>query len=323
MEFLTKGEEGLSFVEQPVEECGQGQVLVRNRCVSLNFPDVLITRGKYQMKPDLPFVPGSELAGEILSVGEGIEGFEPGQRVLALTGFGAFAERVVVSPGFHQLHAIPDSMSFDDAASLNMTYGTAIHGLKQRGQLRSGETCLVLGASGGCGSAAIQVAKAMGANVIGAASSEEKCNRVMQAGADHAINYGRSDLREQVATITGGKGVDIVFDPVGDKLFKPALRSLAWNGRYLVIGFAGGEIPQVGINYTLIKSISIVGVAYGMSAMQDPKMNNGNFQQLFEWYEKGLIKPMIGKTYNNSEMPKALAELYAGNAAGKTIVRFD
>ncbi|NND68625.1 MAG: NADPH:quinone oxidoreductase family protein [Halioglobus sp.] len=316
------GEDSLAFREQSVPECGPGQVLVKTHCVALNFPDVLITRGKYQMKLDPPFVPGSELAGEVLAVGEGVTHVVPGDRVLAMTGFGAFAQEVLVSPPMQQVIRIPDSMSFEDAAAFNMTYGTAMHALQQRGQLQLGETVLVLGAAGGCGSAAVQIAKAMGARVIAGASTPEKCELARSFGADEVINYREADLRDSVMALTGNKGVDIVFDPVGDDLFKPALRCVGWNGRYLVIGFAGGEIPQVGINYTILKSLSIVGVAYGMSAINDPAMNAGNFAQLFAWYDEGLLKPYIGKEFACAQLPDALRDMNAGNALGKTVVQF-
>ncbi|MDX1733615.1 MAG: NADPH:quinone oxidoreductase family protein [Halioglobus sp.] len=316
------GEDGLVFEEQPELSPGPGQVQVRTGCVALNFPDVLITRGKYQMKLEPPFIPGSELAGEVIAVGEGVTDIAPGQRVLAMTGFGAFAEEVLVTPPMQQIMVIPDAMSDEEAAAFNMVYGTAMHGLEQRGQLRQGETLLVLGAAGGCGSAAVQIGKAMGATVIAGASSLEKCELARRFGADEVINYREEDLRERTLELTGGDGVDVVFDPVGHDLFKPALRSLGWNGRYLVIGFAGGDIPQLGINYTILKSIAVVGVAYGMSAIHDPAMNAENFERLFDWYEQGLLKPHVGRQYQCRELPDALREMSAGNTLGKTVVSF-
>lgn len=316
------GEDGLAFTEQATPECGPGQVLVRTRCVALNFPDVLIIRGKYQMQLDPPFVPGSELAGDVLAVGEGVTDVAVGDRVLAMTGFGAFAQEVLVAPPLQQVMRIPDGMSYAEAAAFNMTYGTAMNALRQRGRLQPGETLLVLGAAGGCGSAAVQIGKAMGARVIAGASTAEKCELARGFGADEVVNYRATDLRDSVLALTDNKGVDVVFDPVGDDLFRPALRSVGWNGRYLVIGFAGGDIPQVGINYTIIKCLSIVGVAYGMSAIDDPAMNAGNFEQLFRWYDEGLLKPHIGKEFACAELPAALADMHAGNALGKTVVRF-
>lgn len=291
--LIDAGVDGLSFEEHMEPVCGPGQVQVKTKAVALNYPDVLITRGKYQLKQDPPFVPGSELA-----------------------------EEVVVSPPMQQVMAIPGRMSYEEAAAFNMVYGTAMHGLEQRGFLQPGETVLVLGAAGGCGGAAVQVANAMGAKVIAGASSQTKCEKAREAGADAVINYGVQDLRERALELTKGRGVDMVFDPVGDKLFRPAIRSLAWNGRYLVVGFAGGDIPELGVNYTIMKSVSVVGVAYGMSAAKDPAMNMGNFMQLFEWYEQGLIKPMIGGRYVCDELPDALREMYAGDAVGKSVVSF-
>lgn len=316
------GEDGLEFVSQESPICGPDQVLIRNHSAALNFPDALITRGLYQIKPDLPFVPGSEMAGEVMAVGDNVTDVHAGQRVLALTGFGAFAEEVLVSPPMQHVLPIPDSMTYPEAAAFDMIFGTGLIALKQRGNLQPGETLLVLGASGGCGSAAVQLGKAMGARVIGAASSDEKCAMVKALGADDVINYRDQDLRDQVKALTGGHGADVVFDPVAADLFRPAVRSVAWNGRYLVIGFAGGDIPALEINYTLIKSISLIGVAYGMSAIKDPEMNAENFKQLFSWYQQGLIKPSIGKQYSKNDIQAALAELYAGQAIGKTVIDF-
>lgn len=314
------GEQGMEAEEVQSPEVFDGQILVRNHCTALNFPDTLVTRGLYQMKLAPPFVPGSELAGEVIAVGQGVEGVSAGQRVLAMTGFGAFAEEVLVSPPMQQIHAIPDAMSFAEAASFNMTYGTAIHGLKQRGRLQVGETLLVLGAAGGCGSAAVQVGKAMGARVIAGASSSLKCEAALASGADDVVNYKREDLRDTVMSLTNGKGADLVFDPVGDSLFDQAVRCVGWNGRYLVVGFAGGEIPKIGINYTIIKSISIVGVAYGMSAINAPSMNEDNFSQLFSWYKAGSVKPAIGKSYAFKDMKIAMNEMHIGETMGKTVV---
>lgn len=317
------GEDGLAFVEQESPLCGPDQVLIRNHNVALNFPDALITRGLYQIKPDPPFVPGSEMAGEVIAIGDQVRDVDVGQRVLALTGFGAFSEEVLVSPPMQQVLPIPDGMPYAEAAAFNMVFGTGLVALKQRGNLQPGETLLVLGASGGCGSAAVQIGKAMGARVIAAASSDEKCAIAKAQGADEVINYRDQDLRDQVKAMTAGHGADVVFDPVAADLFRPAVRSVAWNGRYLVIGFAGGDIPALEINYTLIKSISLIGVAYGMSAIKDPAMNADNFKQLFDWYQQGLIKPSIGKRYPKSDIQAALAELYAGQAVGKTVIDFN
>lgn len=316
------GENGLHLEEMDIPACGSNQIRVRNHCAALNFPDVLITRGLYQMKPDLPFVPGSEFAGVITELGDGISGFSVGQRVMVMSGFGAFAQEVVISTAMQQIHVIPDSMGFEDAAAFNMTYGTGMHGLKQRGNLQPGETLLVLGAAGGCGSAAVQIGKAMGARVIAGASTDKKCSFAQELGADDTINYNSDNLRDRVMALTDNQGVDVVFDPVGDKLFDQAKRCAGWNCRYLVVGFAGGEIPRFAVNYSILKSMSVVGVAYGMSAIRDPAMNKANFEQLFQWYQAGLLKPHIGKCYNLQQLPAALAEMHAGRTIGKTVVDF-
>lgn len=316
------GEQSLSWDDAEPPACGPGQVLVKNCYTALNFPDALMIRGLYQFKAEPPFSPGSEMAGEVLAVGKGVTDLSVGQRVLALTGFGACSEQVLVSPPMQQIYAIPDEMGFAEAAAFNMVYGTSMHALKQRGQLQAGETLLVLGASGGCGSAAVQIGKAMGARVIAGASSAAKCEAARANGADEVINYREQDLREAVNALTDNAGVDVVYDPVGDKLFDQAIRCVGWNGRYLVIGFAGGEIPTMRANYTILKSIALVGVAYGMSAIKDPAMNNDNFATLFDWYTQGKVKPVVGKHYPVSELPAALAELYEGRAMGKTVIQF-
>ncbi len=316
------GEKGLSLEEQDSPVCGPDQIKIRNHVAALNFPDVLITRGQYQLKLDPPFTPGSECGGVVLEVGSNIKGFKTGQRVMVMSGFGAFSQELVVSPPFQQVHLIPDAMSFEEAAAFNMTYGTGMHGLQQRGNLQAGETLLVLGSAGGCGSAAVEIGKAMGARVIAGASSDKKCAIAKELGADEIINYKTENLRDRVMEITDKQGVDVIFDPVGDALFDQAKRCAGWNCRYLVIGFAGGEIPTFAVNYSIIKSMSVVGVAYGMSAIKEPAMNQANFQQLFEWYQQGKLKPHIGKRYNLSQLPEALAEMHAGNTVGKTAVSF-
>ena len=316
------GEQGLRLEEVDEPACGPGQVLIDNHCAALNFPDALMIRGLYQFKPDLPFVPGSELAGTVRAIGDGVEGFSVGQRVLALSGFGACSDIVAVAPPMQQLHAMPASMSFEEASGFAMTYGTSMHALVQRGQLQADETVLVLGAAGGCGSAAIQIAKALGARVIAAVSSEQKLQAAKQLGADDVVNYKTHDMRDTVKALTDGAGVDVVFDPVGDALFEQAVRCVGWNGRYLVVGFAGGEIPTLKANYTIIKSLSVIGVAFGMSAINDPAMNAANFAQLFSWYEQGLVKPLVSEVYELEQLPEALAALYAGEAIGKLVVRF-
>lgn len=315
------GEDGLALESQESPACGPDQIKVRNHWAALNFPDVLITRGQYQLKLDPPFTPGSESSGVILEVGENVRGFTAGQRVMVMSGFGAFAQELVVAPPFQQIRAIPDSMSFEDAAAFNMTYGTGMHGLRQRGKLQAGETLLVLGAAGGCGSAAVEIGKAMGARVIAGASSDDKCAMARQLGADEVINYRKEDLRDRVMALTGKQGVDVIFDPVGDALFDQARRCAGWNCRYLIVGFAGGEIPSFPVNYSILKSMSVVGVAYGMSAIRDPAMNEDNFRELFDWYSAGRLKPHIGRRWELNELPEALREMHAGHTLGKSVVQ--
>ena len=319
----TLGEEdGLALKDTPAPDCGPGQVRVKNHFAALNFPDALMIRGLYQFKPDPPFIPGSEFAGVISAVGEGVDDVNVGQRVLALTGYGALCDEVLVTRPMQQLHVLPDSMDFEAAAAFNMTYGTALHGLRQRGNLQPGETLLVLGAAGGCGSAAVQLGKAMGARVIAGCSSEEKCAIASSLGADDVINYKKQDLRDTVKALTDGSGVDVVFDPVGEPLFSQAVRCLGWNGRMLVIGFAAGEIPSISVNYTIMKSISVIGVAYGASAIRNPAENAKSFELLFEWYQQGKIKPEISQRYSLIELPDAMRRLYAGDMVGKAVVDF-
>jgi len=314
------GEDGLRIQDLPNPPCGQDQVRIANHAAALNFPDVLITRGKYQLRLEPPFVPGSEGAGVVLEVGSDIETIAVGDRVLTVSGVGAFADELVVTPSVQQVHAIPDDMTFIDAAGFGMVYGTALHGLRQRGALQPGESVLVLGSSGGCGGAAVGVASAMGARVIAGASSPEKCSAATRLGANDAIDYSTDDLHARVMDITGGAGVDIVFDPVGGALFDQARRCVGWNGRYLVVGFAAGDIPVMPANYPLLKSMSLVGVAFGMSAIKDPVMNNANFRQLFEWFGDGRLCPHVGDVVAFDELPRACADLHAGRAIGKTVV---
>lgn len=314
------GEDGLELRETPSAECGPHQIRIRNQALALNFPDCLITRGLYQLRLDPPFVPGSECAGDVLEVGADIRDIRVGDRVLSMCGIGAFTDEVVVTPPMQQVHVLPDEMSYTDAAAFAMTHGTGLHALRQRGRLEADETVLVLGSAGGCGSAAVSIAAAMGARVIAGASSPEKCAIARAAGAHDTVDYNAEDLRDRVMELTDDHGVDVVFDPIGDKLFDQAKRCVAWNGRYLVIGFAGGEIPSLGANYTILKSMSLVGVAFGMSAIKDPETNDENFRQLFRWYGEGRLRPHLGHVSTFDRVPDACAELYAGRALGKTVI---
>lgn len=315
------GEEVLRIEELPAAECGPGDVRIAVRAASVNFPDTLVIRGEYQYKYEPPFVPGHESSGTLTEVGADVDGLAVGDRVLAMTGIGAFASEVVATPPRKdQVFRIPDTMGWDEAAAFNLTYGTAVHGLSRRGKLEAGESVLVLGAAGGTGSAAIQVAKAMGAYVIGAAGGADKLAIVEQCGADAVVDYREDGLSARVKELTGGNGVDVVFDPVGGGDFREYLRCLAWNGRYLVVGFAAGEIPSVGLNLILLKSVSFVGVAYGASARIDPAANAEDFEQLFRWYDAGLLKPVIGHHFPLEEGADALRIVANRGALGKVIV---
>jgi NADPH:quinone reductase len=320
------GEDGLEPRDDwpTTEALGPNQVRIAVHAASVNFPDALIIRGLYQMKAEPPFVPGNECAGVVTEVGADVTRVAVGDRVLALTGVGAFAEELVATLPYHQVHRIPDAMSWDHAAALNLTYGTAYHGLVLRGGVGAGGSVLVLGAAGGCGSAAVQIGKALGARVVAVAGGSEKVALATELGADDAIDHtalaGERALSKRVLELTDGKGVDAVFDPVGGADIRDLLRCLAWNGRYLVIGFADGAIPTVPLNLTVLKSISLVGVAYGASAIVDPPTNDAAFAQLFAWYEAGLVHPHVGHRFPLAEGARAIATLHDRAALGKVVV---
>jgi NADPH2:quinone reductase len=267
-----------------------------------------------------PFIPGSESAGIVTEIGANVTNVEVGDRVLTVCGVGAFADEVVVTPAVQQVHIIPDGMPFTEAAGFGMVYGTALHGLRQRCALQVGETVLVLGSGGGCGGAAVAVAAAMGARVIAGASTPEKCSIATELGAHHVIDYATENLRDRVMDFTDGAGVDVVFDPVGGTLFDQARRCVGWNGRYLVIGFAAGDIPVLPANYTILKSMALIGVAWGMSAIKDPAMNSTNFSRLFAWYSDGHLRTHVGRVAAFGELALACAQMYAGDAIGKTVI---
>lgn len=315
------GEHLLELDEQwSVGPCGPSQVRIDVRAASVNLPDTLVIRGLYQYKPDLPFVPGNECAGVISEVGRSVDGLAVGDRVLALLGTGAFADEVVVTTPPAQVHVIPADMSWDDAAAFNVTYGTAMHGLR-RGNLRAGETVLITGAAGGCGLAAVQIAKAMGAHVVAVAGGPAKTGLAASMGADATIDHQLGEpVEDQVRVLTDGRGADVVFDTVGGTDVRGLLRSMAWNGRYLVVGFAGGEIPVFKANQTILKSISIVGVAYGASAIVDPAANRDDFRQLFEWYRLGAIKPHVGHRFTLDQAAEAIGVVGQRRAMGKVVI---
>ncbi len=294
------------------------EVVLDVHAAGVNFPDSLIIEGKYQFKPPFPFSPGGEAAGVISSVGEKVSQFKVGDRVMALTGWGSFAEQVAV-PAYNVL-PMPPSMDFTTAAAFSMTYGTSMHALKQRGNLQTGETLLVLGASGGVGLAAVEIGKAMGATVIAAASSAEKLAVAKAAGADHLINYSEQSLKDELKTLTKGQGVDVIYDPVGGPLFEEAFRSIAWNGRMLVIGFASGEIPALPANLPLLKGAALIGVFWGAFAQRQPQDNVANFQQLFAWYDEGKLKPLVSQTFPLEKAGEAIDTLAKRKAVGKVVV---
>ncbi len=298
-------------------EPGKGQVKVKVKAAGLNFPDTLIIEGKYQIKPELPFSPGGEMAGEIIAVGEGVKRYQPGQRVMGLTGYGAFAEEVLVPE--NQLIPVPDGMDDNTAAAFTMVYGTSYHALKQRANIQPGETLLVLGASGGVGLAAVELGKAMGATVIACASSEEKLAVAKEAGADDLINYAEEDLKDALKK-RYPKGVDVIYDPVGDKFTEAALRNMAWNGRLLIVGFAAGDIPKIPANLALLKGCSIVGVFWGAFTQQEPMVNMQNIMELFQLFGQGKIKPRISQVFKFEEYEQALAALTSRTAKGKVVL---
>jgi NADPH2:quinone reductase len=324
------GEAGLELrADWPTPACAPNQIRIKIHAASVNFPDTLIIRGRYQVRAEPPFVPGTEASGVVTEVGSEVQGYAVGDRVLTLSGTGAFAEEVMATPPFQQVHRIPDEMTWEDAAAFNLTYGTAGHGLIQRGHLRAGETVLVTGAAGGCGTAAVQIATALGARVIAVAGGAEKCALAKQLGADEAIDHtaldtGERALSTRVAELTDGRGVDLLFDNVGAQEGSEDIRDLTrcvgWNGRYLVVGFAGGGIPRVALNRTILRSISFVGVAYGATAIVDPASNHELFLQLFELYREGKVTPHIGHRFALEQTADAIRILSSRHALGKVIV---
>ncbi|MBU2254613.1 MAG: NADPH:quinone oxidoreductase family protein [Gammaproteobacteria bacterium] len=311
--------ETLVLEEIASPEAKKNEVLLQVHAAGVNFPDTLIIEGKYQFKPPFPFSPGGEASGVVTAVGEKVSHLKVGDRVMALTGWGSFAEEVAV-PGYNVM-PIPASMDFASAAAFGMTYGTSMHALKQRGNLQPGETLLVLGASGGVGLAAVEIGKAMGAKVIAAASSAEKLEVAKAAGADELINYSENNLKDEVKRLTGGQGADVIYDPVGGDLFDAAIRSIAWNGRLLVVGFASGRIPELPVNLTLLKGAAVVGVFWGSFAQRQPQDNAANFQQLFAWHAEGKLKPLVSQTFPLAKAADAINTLGQRKAVGKVVVQ--
>ncbi len=297
---------------------GKGEVKVGIKACGVNFPDTLIIQGKYQFKPPLPFTPGNDIAGVVLEVGEGVRHFKPGDEVFGFTMSGGFAEEAIVPA--KNIFPKPPGMDFKTAASFLMAYGTSYHALKDRAKIKEGETLLVLGASGGVGLAAVELGKLMGAKVIAAASTDEKLALCKEYGADETINYTQEDLKARAKELSGGKGVDVVYDPVGGDYAEKALRATAWDGRFLVVGFAAGDIPKIPLNLPLLKGCQIVGVFWGNFAMKFPNENIQNSLQLMQWHGAGKLKPYIHATYSLEDTPKALEEMMNRKVRGKIVV---
>ena len=312
------GVEALSWKELPTPVPQAGQVLIRIEAASLNFPDLLIVQNKYQMKPDLPFVPGSEYAGVIEAVGEGVTHIKVGQSVACLSGTGGFGTHTLAPAKLCM--PLPAGFPAVDAAAFIMIYATSHHALIDRAALKAGETVLVLGAAGGVGTAAIQIAKAAGARVIAAASTDEKCALCKSLGADETINYTTQNMREVLKALTEGKGPDVIYDPVGGDFAEPAFRSIAWRGRYLVVGFAAGPIPALPFNLALLKGASIVGVFWGDFSRREPQANAAMMAELAQWYAQGKVKPVIDRTMPMSDLKAAYAHMGSRGVMGKLVM---
>ena len=309
----------LELRDLPEPQAGDGEIVVKVAAAALNFFDTLLIAGKYQLKPDFPFSPAAEFAGTVHAIGPGVIGFKPGDRVMSYAAYGAAREYYVQKAS--RLVRVPDNLDLERAAGLSVTYGTTIHALKDRGKLKAGETLAVLGAAGGTGLAAIEIGKLMGARVIACASSDEKCAFAKRHGADEAINYGTSDLRAELKRHGGAHGIDVIYDPVGDKYAEPALRSMAWEGRYLVIGFAAGEIPKLPLNLVLLKGCDIVGVHWGAFVARDPEKEAANMDQIVRWCAEGKLSAHVHAVYPLSETAQALKNIAARKVMGKAILK--
>jgi NADPH2:quinone reductase len=310
--------ESLVVEDVPARDPGPGEVRVRVKAAGVNFPDVLIIQKKYQMQPALPFSPGSEAAGEVVAVGAGVTHVKPGDAVMAYAGIGCFAEEVVAPAD--KVMKIPAGVSYEVAAAFTLTYGTSWHAIRDRAALQPGETMLVLGAAGGVGLSAIEIGKAIGARVIAAASTDEKLAVCREHGADATINYEKEDLREAIKRETGGKGPDVIYDPVGGKFAEPAFRSIGWRGRYLVIGFAAGQIPSIALNLALLKGASIVGVFWGDFTRREPQANLAGMKEMMGWLNEGKLRPHISGRYRLDEVTRALNDMSARKVTGKILI---
>ncbi len=310
--------EQLQLTEVPVPEPGAGEVRIAIEACGINFPDVLMVAGKYQMQPPLPFAPGAEIAGTIDAVGSGVEGLQIGDKVAALTGFGGLQEYCCVAA--KRVAPLPPGADARVAAAFTLTYGTSYHALKDRAALQAGETLVVLGAAGGVGLAAVELGAQLGARVIGVASTAEKLALARQYGATETINYKTDDLKDQIKALTDGRGADVIYDPVGEPYFDACMRSLAWGGRVLVVGFAGGDIPKVSTNLALLKGASIVGVFWGRHTEEEPALHQSNMRELVNMLMTGKLKPLISREFDLADGAAAISHLASRQAVGKVIV---
>ena len=313
------GPDDLTLVDIPDPVAGPGEAVVKIEAAGLNFFDTLIIAGKYQTKPAFPFSPAAEFAGVVESTGSGVERVQAGGRVMGYVGYGCARERIAVKA--ETLVGIPDDLDFDRAAGLSITYGTTMHALKDRGKLQAGETLAVLGAAGGVGLAAVEIGKAMGARVIGCASSDEKCAFARQRGADETVNYTTTDLRDALKELTGGQGADVIYDPVGGDYAESALRATAWKGRYLVVGFAAGEIPKLPLNLVLLKGCDVVGVFWGAFTEREPAAQAANMAQILAWCAEGKLSSHVHAIYPLADTAQALKDIAARRIMGKAILR--
>jgi len=310
--------ENLTVQEIPTPRPRPGQVLIDVKACSLNFPDILMPQGLYQVKPPLPFSPGMEIAGVVVDAGSGVSDFRVGDRVIAFPGWGGFAQECVADAD--RLVPLPESMDFETGAAFLFAYGTSLHALRDRGRLQAGETVLVLGAAGGVGSAAVEIGKAIGARVIAAASGSGKLALCGRLGADEVIDYSAENLRDRINELTGRRGVDVVFDPVGGPLTETAFRGTAWGGRLLVIGFASGDIPKIPVNLALLMERSIVGVYWGESIRHDPAGHLRNVKLLVDWFEAGKVKPALSGRVPLGEAPAAMKRMAKRQVQGKIVI---
>ena len=310
--------ENLVVEEIPSLTPGKGEVIINVKACGLNFPDTLIIQGKYQFKPDFPFSPGGEISGVIKEIGDGVSHLKIGDKVMYGSVFGGFAEEAKASA--NDVFKMPSTMDFITGASSMLTYGTSYHALVNRANLQDGETLLVLGAAGGVGTAAIQIAKVLGANVIAAASTNDKLAFCEENGADFLINYSIENLKDNVKELTNGKGVDVIYDPIGDKFSEPALRSIAWKGRYLVVGFAAGDIPKIPLNLVLLKGCEIVGVFWGAFVKNEPQQNAENFMTIVKWFAQGKLKAKIHGEYPLEKVVDAMRAMTNQEVKGKIVL---